>query len=387
VKTFNIIKVINYYLFLLFIYLLMLINVSAKELPSPVNEVSITTQKLLIEDWAVDLDAPWGVSFIAEGVALITEKKGNLLLVTPNSKRKVIGIPTVANKGQGGLLDVALDPNYSKNGWVYLSFSDADKNFPEKTMTKIVRGKLSYSSDAVVWKNEEVLFQAKPEDYMNTGFHFGSRISFDNNDHLYFGIGDRGVMDMSQSLNVPNGKIHRVKTDGTIPKNNPFNDGRSKYPSIYTYGNRNPQGIVVHPVSNIVWETEHGPKGGDELNVIKPGLNYGWPKVSYGINYDGSVLTEFVDLPDMEQPKSYWTPSIAVSSLEVYKGEMFSEWKDHLLVGALADQSARVIKVKNGSYISEEILIKDLGRVRDVTPGPDGAIYVLLPSKMIRISR
>jgi glucose/arabinose dehydrogenase len=137
-KTFNSIKVINYYLFLLFIYLLMLINVSAKELPSPVNEVSITTQKLLIEDWAVDLDAPWGVSFIAEGVALITEKKGNLLLVTPNSKRKVIGIPTVANKGQGGLLDVALDPNYSKNGWVYLSFSDADKNFPEKTMTKIV---------------------------------------------------------------------------------------------------------------------------------------------------------------------------------------------------------------------------------------------------------
>lgn len=365
----------------------MLINVSAKELPSPVNEVSITTQKLLIEDWAVDLDAPWGVSFIAEGLALITEKKGNLLLVTPNSKRKVIGIPTVANKGQGGLLDVALDPNYSKNGWVYLSFSDADKNFPEKTMTKIVRGKLSYSSDAVVWKNEEVLFQAKPEDYMNTGFHFGSRISFDNNDHLYFGIGDRGVMDMSQSLNVPNGKIHRVKTDGTIPKNNPFNDGHSKYPSIYTYGNRNPQGIVVHPVSNIVWETEHGPKGGDELNVIKPGLNYGWPKVSYGINYDGSVLTEFVDLPDMEQPKSYWTPSIAVSSLEVYKGEMFSEWKDHLLVGALADQSARVIKVKNGSYISEEILIKDLGRVRDVTPGPDGAIYALLPSKMIRISR
>lgn len=386
-KTFNNIKVINYYIFLLFIYFLALISVTAKELPTPVNEVSIVAQQLLIEDWAVDLDAPWGVSFITEGVALITEKKGNLLLVTPDSKKKVIGTPTVANKGQGGLLDVALDPNYSKNGWIYLSFSDADKNTPEKTMTKIVRGKLSYSSDVVVWKNEEVLFQAKPKDYMNTGFHFGSRITFDNNDHLYFGIGDRGVMDMSQSLNVPNGKIHRLKTDGTVPRSNPFNDGRSMYPSIYTYGNRNPQGIVVHPVSNIVWETEHGPKGGDELNVIKPGLNYGWPKVSYGINYDGSVLTEFVDLPDMEQPKSYWTPSIAVSSLEVYKGEMFSEWNDHLLVGALADQSARIIKVKNGSYVSEVILFKDLGRVRDVTPGPDGAIYALLPSKMIRISR
>jgi len=386
-QIFDNLRLTPYHLFFLFVSLLYSFNVKAKDLPSPVNKVPIYSQQLVIEEWTAGLDEPWGLSFISDGVVLVTEKKGNLLVITRDSKKKVIGVPSVTNKGQGGLLDVALDPNYSLNGWVYLSFSDMDKNNPEKSMTKIVRGKLSYSSKSITWENEEVLFQANPKDYMNTGFHFGSRIAFDNNDNLYFGIGDRGVMDMAQSINVPNGKIHRIKTDGSIPEGNPFVNTFNVYPSIFTYGNRNPQGIIVHPDSNVIWQTEHGPKGGDELNVIKSGLNYGWPKISYGINYNGSVLTEFVDLPGMEQPESYWTPSIAVSSLDVYVGKMFPEWNGHLLVSALADQSVRVVSVSDEIYLSEIVLIKDLGRVRDVTSGPDGAIYALLPTKMIRISR
>jgi len=349
---------------------------------APVDTVPSVQDQVKIEDWATNLDQPWGIHFIADDTALITEKSGQLWRVTSEDRMEIKGIPASVDKGQGGLLDVAIDPDYAENGWVYLSFAHADEDNPKNRMTKIVRGKVSTG----VWAQEQTLFQARAEDYLNSGHHFGSRITFDDKGHLYFGIGDRGNKEMSQDLTKPNGKIHRIMRDGSIPKDNPFIDTEGAYPTIYSYGNRNPQGTIVHPETGVLWETEHGPKGGDELNVIKPGVNYGWPKISYGRNYSGTVLTPHTALPGMAQPVSQWTPSIAVCGLDVYTGDLFPEWKGRLLVGALAYQTVRLIDVEGEDYLSETTLIKDQGRVRDVTSGPDGAIYVALPTRIIRIS-
>ena len=275
---------------------------------APITDVASVEGQVNVEDWAADLKEPWGVHFIADNTALITEKRGKLWQVTPESRVEIQGIPASVDRGQGGLLDVATDPDYAENGWVYLSFSHADADERKKLMTKIVRGKIVNGQ----WSEEQTLFQAHAKDYLNSGHHFGSRITFDNQEHLYFGIGDRGKMDMAQDLTKPNGKVHRIMRDGSIPKDNPFIGVEGAYPSIYSYGNRNPQGTIVHPETGILWETEHGPKGGDELNVIKPGVNYGWPEISYGRNYSGTVLTPHTALPGMAQPVSQWTPSIAV---------------------------------------------------------------------------
>jgi len=352
--------------------------------------VASVQDQVNIENWATDLDEPWGVHFFADGNignnAFVTEKSGKLWVIGNNGRMEVKGIPASVNERQGGLLDVATDSNYAENGWVYLSFTHADKDKPKKLMTKIVRGKVNADVTGLTWMQEETLFQARPEDYIGNGFHFGSRITFDDQGHLYFGIGDRGKQDMAQDLTKPNGKIHRIMRDGSIPKNNPFLNVEGAYPSIYSYGNRNPQGTIVHPDTGVVWETEHGPKGGDELNVIQSGVNYGWPKISYGRNYNGTVLTPHTALPDMAQPASQWTPSIAVCGLDVYTGDLFPEWKGRLMAGALAFQTVRLIEVEDENYVSEVSLIKNEGRVRDVTTGPDGAIYVALPQRIVRIS-
>lgn len=347
-----------------------------------VVEVPSVQDQVTIEDWATGLREPWGVHFIAEDTALVTEKRGKLWQITSQQRVEIKGIPASVDERQGGLLDVATDPDYQENGWVYLSFSHADKDNRKNLMTKIVRGKISDAQ----WGSEETLFQARSEDYISNGFHFGSRITFDDKGHLYFGIGDRGKQEDAQDITKPNGKIHRIVRDGSIPKDNPFIDVEGAYPSIYSYGNRNPQGTIIHPETGILWETEHGPRGGDELNAIKSGVNYGWPKISYGINYNGTVLTPHKALPDMAQPVSQWTPSIAVCGLDVYTGDLFPEWKGRLLAGALANQTIRLIDVKGETYVSEATLIKGEGRVRDVTTGRDGAIYVALPKKIVRIS-
>lgn len=358
----------------------------SEKIIAPVDDVVSVQSQVKIENWATNLDEPWGVHFIADDTALVTEKGGKLWQVTSDSRMEIKGIPVSVERGQGGLLDVATDPDYTENGWVYLSFSHADAENPKKLMTKIVRGKLDEKRAGLMWMGEQSLFQARAEDYLNSGHHFGSRITFDDEGHLYFGIGDRGKKDLAQDLTKPNGKIHRIMRDGSIPDDNPFIDVERAYPSIYSYGNRNPQGTIVHPDTGFVWETEHGPKGGDELNVIKSGVNYGWPKISYGRNYSGTILTPHTALPGMAQPASQWTPSIAVCGLDVYTGDLFPEWKGRLMAGALAYQTVRLIEVEGENYVSEVSLIKDEGRVRDVTTGPDGAIYVALPTRIVRLS-
>jgi len=347
-----------------------------------IEDVPSVEDQVKVEDWATDLDEPWGIEFIENDVALVTEKSGKLWLVGSDERKEIEGIPASVDNRQGGLLDVATDPNYSQNGWIYLSFTHADDADSKALQTKIVRGQIKDGT----WAGEQTLFQAKPEDYIKTGFHFGSRITFDDKGHLYFGIGDRGIQDEAQDLTRPNGKIHRIMRDGSIPKDNPFVDVEGAYPSIYSYGNRNPQGTIVHPETGILWETEHGPRGGDELNVIKSGVNYGWPKISYGINYNGTELTPHTALPGMAQPVSQWTPSIAVCGLDVYTGDLFPDWKGRLLAGGLAFETVRLIEVEGETYVGEAKLLQDKGRVRDVTTGPDGAIYVALPSRIVRIS-
>lgn len=348
------------------------------------NAKKIDPNLLQIDTWLSGLKTPWSLIFMTPDTALVTEVSGKLFQVIDGKKRAdpVNKTPTVWAKGQGGLLDVAIDPDFAKNGWIYLSFSHPLKVGSDLAMTKIIRGIIVDNE----WQNEQVLFEAKPEHYVKSRVHFGSRITFDDQGYLYFSIGDRSKKDRAQDVSFPNGKIHRILNDGRIPEDNPFVGNSTAYPSIFAYGNRNPQGLVYADGS--LWETEHGPKGGDELNLIKKGANYGWPVISYGRNYNGTELTPYTHKEGMEQPVSQWNPSIAACGLDVYQGELFKDWNGYLLAGALRFEELRLIKQKNGVYVDELILLKDHGRVRDISVGPDGAIYVVLnePGEILRLS-
>lgn len=351
-----------------------------KTVKSATEAPSYSASGLHTAVWVDGLKTPWAVDITASGDALVTEKPGHLRWIR-NGKpgEPIAGIPEVRDSGQGGMLDVAFDPDYQKTRWVYLSYSDLDDS--GKAMTKLVRGRIKGNT----WVDEQVLFEAKPEHYVQTRVHFGSRITFDG-DHLYFSIGDLARKEMAQDVTKPNGKIHRIYKNGEIPEDNPFVSEPGAYKSIYAYGTRNSQGLVF--TNGHLWETEHGPKGGDELNRIEKGKNYGWPKISHGRNYSGTVLTPYTHLPGMEQPVSQWTPSIAACGLDVYQGDLFPDWNGDLLVGALAYEELRLIDIEDGEYVAETILLKDKGRVRDVTTGPDGVIYVVMnrPDQILRLA-
>lgn len=348
----------------------------------PVGEVPSLESQVNVEVWLEDLNEPWGMTFLDADTILVTEKSGALLSIKNGVRTEIANVPEVNDGGQGGLLDVTLDPNWPTEDWVYLSYSYPKTPGAKESMTKVIRAKIK--DNALV--DEQTLFEARAEDYVNTRFHFGSRIAFDAAGHLYFSIGDRGKMGDAQKLDKPNGKIHRINRDGSIPADNPFVDTDGAYASIFSYGNRNPQGVIVHPDSDVVWATEHGPKGGDELNAIQPGVNYGWPEISYGINYNGTVLTEFTKKPGMAQPIQQWTPSIAVCGLDVYTGDLFPQWKGRLLAGALAYETVRLIDVDGMDVKSEYSILNGEGRVRDVTTGPDGAIYVAVTDSILRLT-
>jgi glucose/arabinose dehydrogenase len=344
----------------------------------------VSVEDVNIDLWVDGLNEPWALAFISASHALVTEKDGELHQIRNGvlDPDPVGGIPEVWSGGQGGLLDVAIDPEYAENNWIYLSFSHPVKRGSDKAMTKLIRGHIVDNE----WRDEQVLFAAKPEHYVKGRTHFGSRITFDDEGYLYFSIGERGKKEMAQDISRPNGKIHRTHRDGSIPAKNPFVSNSNAYPSIFAYGNRNPQGLVY--VDGNLWETEHGPKGGDELNRIEAGANYGWPVISYGRNYNGTELTPFTHKEGMEQPVSQWSPSIAACGLDVYAGSLFNDWNGDLLAGALRYEEVRLIDLENGEYQGERILLKDRGRVRDVTTGPDGAIYVVLnsPDQILRLS-
>lgn len=358
--------------------------------PPVANETGTMDYDLKIDVFAQGLEAPWAIDFIDNNTALITEKPGRVRVVR-NGKmdpQPVSGIPAVLNEGQGGLLDVAIDPNYSENGWIYLAYSHATtvegQNRPV-AMTRIVRGKIVNNK----WTDQQVIWEAPVETYRTTRHHYGCRIVFDPWGHLFFAIGDRGIQNQAQDPSLPNGKVHRIFPDGTIPNDNPFLAVPGAMASIFSLGNRNIQGMAIHPVTGQLWTTEHGPMGGDELNLILPGKNYGWPVVTYGRNYDGSIVTENTHYPGMTQPNYMWNPSPGLCGLDFYQGDMFPKWQNKLLVGALKYEDITLVSLVDDRVIHTETILKNAGRVRDVTAGPDGAIYVVLnnPDIVIRMSK
>ncbi|MBT6005830.1 MAG: PQQ-dependent sugar dehydrogenase [Prolixibacteraceae bacterium] len=343
-----------------------------------------------VEIFAEGLEVPWAIDFIDATTALITERPGRLRVVT-NGKLQtepVKNIPKVLNEGQGGLLDVAIDPDYYENGWIYLAYSHVLEHIIEgkrpPAMTRLERGKIKNNT----WTDSEIIFEAPHETYRTTRHHYGCRIVFDPAGYLYFTIGDRGTSEHAQDFTRPNGKVHRINKDGSIPETNPFIDEEAAIKSIFSLGNRNIQGMAIHPKTGQLWVTEHGPMGGDELNLIKAGKNYGWPVITYGLNYNGTVITDLTHKPGLEQPILYWKPSTAVCGLDYYSGDLFKKWKNKLLVGALKYEEVRLLDIENNRVMHQEIIVKGQGRVRDVSTGPNGAIYVVLnkPGTVLRLT-
>jgi glucose/arabinose dehydrogenase len=279
------------------------------------------------------------------------------------------------------MLDVAVSPDFARDGWIYLAFSDPLEGEKMRAMLKIVRGRTRDHA----WTDEEVIFQAAPDFYTPAGQHFGTRMAFDSG-YLYFIVGERGGKMEVQDLTRPNGKIYRVFPDGSIPQDNPFAMDKNAIPGIWSYGHRNPQGLAIDPRDHAIYATEHGPRGGDEFNLIRKGANYGWPVISHGMNYDGSPLTGLTEKEGMEQPLVQWTPSIAASGLTCYTGDKFPGWKYDFFAGGLRGELHR-IRVQNGKAVADEILLSGLGRIRDVRTGPDGFLYIVLnqPDRIVRL--
>ncbi len=319
------------------------------------------------------LEYPWGLAFLPDGRRLVTERPGRLRLVAADGTldpRPVAGLPPIAVHGQGGLLDVALHPQFAENGLVYLSYAARGEG---GIGTEAARGRLVEHR----LEDVKVLFRQQPKS--SGGRHFGSRLVFDRQDHLYITLGDRGEQDRAQKLDDLAGKIVRLTADGQIPADNPFANRAGARPEIYSLGNRNVQGAALHPLTGELWAHEHGPQGGDEVNVIRAGRNYGWPVITYGVEYViGTKIGEGAHKPGMEQPLHKWVPSIAPSGMAFYQGDRFPRWRGDLFVGALKDQMLVRLRFDGEKVVKEERLLEDrLGRIRDVRAGPDGYLYLL----------
>jgi glucose/arabinose dehydrogenase len=324
-------------------------------------------------------DILWSIAFLPDDSILFTQRSGKLWHLKNGVKTEIKGMPKVRAVSQGGLLEVAPHPDHEKNGWIYLSFSQdagAKIDGKEASMTAVVRGRIKNNK----WVDQEDIFIVPPKFHTIKGGHYGSRFVFDDG-YLFFSIGDRQEGDPAQDLTVPHGKIHRIHDDGRVPRDNPFVRQKNAYKSIWAYGNRNPQGMDSHPLTGDLWATEHGPRGGDELNLIQKGLNYGWPVITYGMNYDGTPWTEFTHKDGMEQPAHYWLPSIATAGVDFYEGDGFPEWKYDLLATGMSAEELQRIVIKDRKVVHVETILKKQGRVRDVATGPDGMIYVALNTR------
>ncbi len=323
-----------------------------------------------------ELDIPWGMVWLPDGSMLITEKTGTLIHFKDGQKTTIGNVPEVYNRGQGGLLDIELHPNYEKNGWIYITYSS--KEGEEKGgNTALIRCKL----DNKQLVNIEKLYKGSPN--TTKPYHFGSRIEFDAKGYLFFGIGDRGNRDVNpQDITRDCGKIYRLNDDGSIPKDNPFVNKEGAKEAIFSYGHRNPQGMAMHP-DGTIWVNEHGPKGGDEINPIKKGVNYGWPVITYGINYSGTSITDITAKENMAQPLYYWVPSIAPSGMDFITSDVYPNWKNNILVGSLKFNYLELLELKNNKVTKRTKLVDGIGRVRNVRQGPDGYIYVAVENKGI----
>lgn len=315
----------------------------------------------------------WSMAFLSDGSMIVAQKSGQLLLSKNGAPlERIQGIPAVWNGGQGGLLQVKPHPKHAENGWIYLTLSDPGKN-NVTAMTRVVRGKL----EGLNWVAQQDIYRAAENFYTQDYAHFGSRMAFDDN-YLYFSIGERQQPERAQSLAYPYGKIHRVFDDGRVPGDNPYVGREGALASVWSYGHRNPQGMTRHEATGAIWTAEHGPAGGDEINVIREGFNYGWPLVSHGKHYDGREVGPSPYRDGVEPPTHHFTPSIGISQIEFYMGNKFPKWNDGLLVASLGQQELHLVRFNETKVVSDQLLFKGLGRIRDVVVGPDGYPYLVL---------
>ena len=338
------------------------------EKDNPASFYDSQKQVFYLDTIAKGLDKPWGMIFLPGGDIVFTERNGSLHRIRKNADiiEKITGLPEIEAVGQGGLLDIALHPDFKSNSFIYFSYS---KRVGQNYTTAVSRAIISGNSLTDV----QELFEAKPA--FSTTHHFGCRLVFKDG-FLFFGVGDRGQMKQAQLLDRHNGKIIRLNDDGSVPLDNPFVSTENAKPEIWSYGHRNPQGLAVHPVSGDLWEHEHGPKGGDELNIIKKGANYGWPEITFGIDYDGTTISRDTHKEGMEQPVSYWVPSIAPCGMIFCNSTKYPNWKSNIFIGGLVSRALFRVELNLNIYVSEEKLLPGIGRVRNVALSPEGYIYI-----------
>jgi glucose/arabinose dehydrogenase len=364
-----------------FLSVLLLISCQAGT-PPPAEELFPTDRGVVrIATFSRGLEYPWGLAFLPDGRMLVTERPGRLRIIDKDGSLSapLVGLPEVKASGQGGLLDVALAPEFEKSGLVYLSYSEPGK---VGSGTAVGRGKLGGER----LERFEVIFRQEPKTISRK--HYGSRLVFSEDGLLYVTLGERGERELAQDLSVHRGQVIRISPDGSVPEDNPFFGHPVFRPEVWSYGHRNPQSAALNPVTGDLWTVEHGAKGGDEINVPRSGRNYGWPVISYGVHYTGLKIGEGTHREGMEQPVHYWDPSIAPSGMAFYTGSRFPEWKGNLFVGALKGQILVRLVLDGNKVTGEERMFRTLNeRIRDVRQGPDGYIYLLTDSENGRILR
>ncbi len=346
------------------------------------EEYTSTQASFRVTVLAEGLEHPWGMAFLPDGSLLITERPGRLRLYRNGALEQtpISGLPEVAARGQGGLLDVALDPEFPDEPWVYISFARPGEG---GAGTAVARGRL----EAGALRDIELLFDLPRK--TSSGQHFGSRLVFDRQGFLFVTVGERGQGARAQDPHDPAGSVLRLHADGTIPPDNPFADGADGHPAVYSYGHRNPQGIALNPSTGDIWVQEHGPQGGDEINIAKPGANFGWPRVTHGEEYGGGRIGP-AEAPGFVAPIWHWTPSIAPSGMAFYTGHDFPHWQGDLFNGSLKFELIARLELDGDEVLGEERLLEEAyGRMRDVEMGPDGLLYLLTDSSnglLLRLS-
>lgn len=337
-----------------------------------------------VETVASGLQNPWALAFLPDGRMLVTERPGRIRIVGKDGKLSapVEGVPPVAAVGQGGLLDIALAPDFSQSKTIYFTFAEprGPNGASQPNSTSAASARLVEEKGAAKLENVKVIFRQEPA--YPGGFHFGSRIAVARDGSLFITTGERNLKTPSQDLKQDLGKVIHINADGSIPKDNPFVGNKNARPEIWSYGHRNIQGAAIHPVTGKLWINEHGPKGGDEINIPEKGKNYGWPVIGFGVDYSGAVMHESTSKEGMEQPIYHWTPSIAPSGMAFYTADAFPNWRGNLFSGALALTHLNRLELDGEKVVKEERLLGDLKtRIRDVRQGPDGFLYLLTDAK------
>jgi glucose/arabinose dehydrogenase len=380
------------YTICLTLVMLVLFNTSCtnKDLPAPGQDTISTVEPVIkTETVLTGYEIIWGMDFLPDGDLLFTEKKGQLRRYHSGNVTDISGLPTVNTNGQGGLLDIKVHPGYASNGWIYSTYAGLDAN--KNGVLTVIRFKLNGSA---ISNLETLLVASTPDTWSG---HYGSRIAFDNAGMLYVSVGEGGPGTYggatSLNMNAQNvksewGKVHRMTADGKVPADNPVLPGNSAPSTVFTYGHRNPQGLAFNPFTNEIWEDEHGPKGGDEINIIRKGKNYGWPLVSYGVNYDGNPVSASPEKEGVENPIHTWTPSIAPCGMAFITSDKYGAWKGNVLVGSLAFTHLTRLQISSNRITKETKMLEGVGRIRNVKQGPDGFIYVSVegPGRILRFA-